>query len=532
VKITDIFTLLGGLALFLYGMHIMGEGLELVAGTKLQRILEKLTTNRFLGVLVGLFTTVIIQSSSATTVMVVGFVNAGLMNLTQAVGVIMGANIGTTITAQLIALDFTSIAPIIAFIGMLLVMFVSKKRVNYVGQVIIGLGILFIGMNTMSAAMKPLRTVPEFADLMTRFDNPFLAILVGLLVTSIIQSSSASIGILQALAGQGLIGISGAMYVVLGQNIGTCVTALLASISGNKNAKRAALTHVLFNVIGTVIFIIISFILPFASWLEALTPGDSVQQIANFHSIFNIATTILLFPFGAKLANIALKLIKGEDQLDKQIKLEYLSNVNFLDSSIAIANIESELGRMKNIVNNNLDLVMSDFTRPSEELIETVTYQEELIDFLNKEIAKGIIKTTALPLSKEAADAVNKHLVVISNLERIGDHAMNIIEHAQNCLERNLTFSKEGFEELNVIRETIQKMFTLANDRSLTTADRQNKVYVLEEQVDDLTKQSRENHMKRMSNGECDIESGIIFDEMLTDLERVADHLMNISEIV
>lgn len=530
MKITDLFALLGGLALFLYGMKIMGDGLELVAGSQLQKILEKLTSNRILGMLVGVAVTAIIQSSSATSVMVVGFVNAGLMNLTQAVGVIMGANVGTTVTSQLIALDIGTIAPVIAFIGVIMILFAKKKRVNYLGMVIIGLGMLFIGMGTMSDAMKPLREVQAFRDLMINFTNPFVGVLTGLIVTCVIQSSSASVGILQALASQGLIGIGGAMYVVFGQNIGTCITAMLASIGSNKNARRAALCHVLFNVFGSVLFIIISFVLPLDYWMELLAPGNTVKQIANLHTIFNIVTTVLLLPFGSILVKIALNLIKGEDKVENQIKLEFIDKAKTLDTSVALISMDAELHRMETVTRDNFLLATSDFNTPTAEAIARINYQEDLIDFLNKEIKKYIIKTNELNLSKESARAVNRLLVITSNFERIGDHALNIAEHAQHCTERKLTFTPAGLKELNDIRNAIQEMFTLSNNKSLSPTERREKVYFLEAQVDRYTEEYRKNHIERVTTGECDIEAGMLFDEILTDLERIADHLMNVAE--
>lgn len=530
MKITDFVGMLGGLALFLYGMKVMGDGLELVAGSQMQKILEKLTTNRFLGMIVGLIVTAIIQSSSATTVMVVGFVNAGLMNLSQAIGVIMGANIGTTVTSQLIALDIKEIAPVIAFVGLVLILFSKKQKTNYIGQVLIGLGILFIGMGTMSGAMKPLRDVPEFRQLMTNFSNPLYGVLTGTLVTCVLQSSSASVGILQAMAAQGLIGIGGAMYVVFGQNIGTCITAMIASIGSNKNAKRAAISHILFNIIGTVIFILVSFALPLASWMEKFSPNNTVQQIANLHTIFNISTTLLLLPFGGLIGKLALKIIKGEDKFNDLKRLEFIDNCNFMDSSVAIISLEAEINRMKTITNENLILAMSDFSHPDQTVIAKVNYQEDIIDFLNKEIKKGIIKTNALTLSKQAAKTLNRLLVLTSNLERIGDHALNVAEHAWQCTEHNLTFSNIGLEELSTMRETILEMFNIVNSKSFTPAEKKEKVYILEAKVDKYTDQFRKKHIERMTNGECNIESGILYDEMLTDLERIADHLMNIAE--
>lgn len=508
----------------------MGDGLELVAGTQLQKILEKLTTNRLLGMLVGIGVTAVIQSSSATTVMVVGFVNAGLMNLSQAVGVIMGANIGTTVTGQLIALDISTIAPIIAFAGVLMILFSKKKKLNYLGMVIIGLGILFIGMSTMSGAMKPLRDVPEFRTLMTKFDNPLLGVLVGVVVTCIIQSSSASVGILQAMAAQGLIGIGGAMYVVFGQNIGTCITALLASIGSNKNARRTALCHVLFNVVGTVIFITASFILPLDQWMINLAPGNTVQQIANLHTTFNIVTTLLLLPFGSYLVKAALFLIKGEDKADSQMQLKYLEDMKNMDTAVALVSLEAEMSRLDDTTRENFILATNDLNTPNEEVIAKVNYQEDVIDFINRGIKKFIIRTNELNLSLDAANSVNRFLTLTSNFERIGDHSLNIAEHAQQCAINKLSFSKEGIDELNLIRDAIIEMFHLANNKSLSKNEKKEKVFILESQVDKYTEQFRQSHIKRVNEGKCNIESGILFDEILTDLERIADHLMNIAE--
>lgn len=529
MKITDLFALLGGLALFLYGMKLMGDGLELVAGTKLQAILEKLTTNKFLGMLVGVVVTAVIQSSSATTVMVVGFVNAGLMNLSQAIGVIMGANIGTTITGQLIALDIGAIAPVIAFIGLILILFSKKQNVNYLGQVIIGLGMLFIGMTAMSDAMSPLRDVPAFRDLMANFSNPLFGVLIGLVFTCIIQSSSASLGILQAMAGQGLIGIGGAMYVIFGQNIGTCITAFIASIGSNKNGKRAALSHILFNTFGAIFFIIISFLLPFEEWMIALAPNSTVNQIANLHTIFNVVTTLLLLPMSSLLAKLAMKLVPGEDKIDDSKKLEFLANCNYLDLSVTMINLEAEVNRMLRFTRENLDLALSDFNKPDKDTIIKVNSGEETINFLNHEIKKGIVKVNALTMSKDSAKVVHRLLTTTSNLERIADHAQNIAEHTSKCLENKLTFSESGLEELNTIKDTINEMFSIVADKTCSPRERREKVYFLEAQVDRYTDQYKKQHVDRMTNGDCKIEAGILYDEILTDLERIADHLMNIA---
>ena len=324
MDITNIFSLLGGLALFLYGMNIMSEGLEVAAGNKMKAILEKLTSNRFLGVAVGALITALIQSSSATTVMVVGFVNSGLMKLENAIWVIMGANIGTTITGQLVALDVGEIAPLVAFIGVALISFVKIKRLDAIGLICAGLGILFMGMEMMSGAMVPLREVPEFVNLMTQFSNPVLGIAFGAIFTAVIQSSSASVGILQALAISGAIQLDSAIYVLFGQNIGTCITSVLASIGTDTNAKRATCLHLMFNVIGTVIFVILSFIFPFADIMKTIAPTNVAAQIANTHTVFNIATTVLLIPFGQYMVKLSKIILKDKPNEMEDLQLKFL----------------------------------------------------------------------------------------------------------------------------------------------------------------------------------------------------------------
>ena len=324
MELSNIFSMLGGLALFLYGMNMMSNGLELAAGNKMKSILEKLTSNRILGVLVGALVTAVIQSSSATTVMVVGFVNSGLMSLTSAVWVIMGANIGTTITGQLIAINITALAPLFAFIGVAMIVFFKSKKLDAIGTVIGGLGILFIGMETMSKAMVPLRTMPEFVGLISKFQNPLIGIIVGALFTALIQSSSASVGILQALAKSGVMTLSSSIYVLFGQNIGTCITSVLASIGTSKNAKRTTIIHLSFNIIGTVIFVTISLLFPFAHLIESITPNNVAAQIANVHTIFNITTTLLLLPIGTKLVDLATKILPEDKEESEHMSLKYL----------------------------------------------------------------------------------------------------------------------------------------------------------------------------------------------------------------
>ena len=355
MQLSDLLSLLGGLSLFLYGMHMMSSGLEMAAGDRMKTILEKLTSNRFLGVLVGALITAVIQSSSATTVMVVGFVNSGLMNLTQAVWIIMGANIGTTITGQLIALDIGATAPFVAFIGVAMVVFMHNPKMNYIGSILGGFGVLFLGMDMMSAAMVPLRDMPAFVNLMTSFTNPLLGIAAGAIFTALIQSSSASIGILQTLASSGLIGLDGAVYVLFGQNIGTCITSLLASIGTSRNAKQATFVHFSFNMIGTVLFTILCMVTPLVGIMQSITPDSVASQIANMHTLFNVVTTIVLLPFGTKLVDLAQKVLPVKQDEDLLIKkLQYIQPVyedkNIGTSMIYLQQTVNEIGRMAHLV--------------------------------------------------------------------------------------------------------------------------------------------------------------------------------------
>lgn len=532
LKITDIFLLVSGLALFLYGMNVMEQGLELAAGERLKTILEKLTSNRLLAVLVGLLVTAVIQSSSATTVMAVGFVNSGLMTLSQAVGIIMGANIGTTVTGQLIALNVTEIAPLFTAVGLFMMMMPKKKKVTYYGNVIAGLGILFMGLNIMSTAMVPLRELPWFQHLMVSFSNPVLGILAGALITAVIQSSSASIGILQALASQGLIGIGGAVYIIFGQNIGTCVTSLLASMRGNRSAKRTALCHILFNIIGTVIFVVAIQFIPFTDWVVQISGANTVKQIANVHTIFNIVTTILLFPFGNQLARLATRLIPQSAEPEGENQLMYLKTAHgFLDSSRILTNIESEIGRMGKLAEENLTTALELLRNYSEEKYEQLEKNEETIDYLNKEITRYIVGLSVQELSAKDSSKVNHETTVISNLERIGDHAQNIADHARHCFQERLSFTPACMEEITNLQELLHKMSAFMDEDQEDKADNPlPQINEIEDQVDDFTEEYRLDHLARMKVGECSCDAGIIYDEILTDLERVADHLLNIAE--
>ena len=537
MKITDFFSLLGGLALFLYGMQMMSNGLEAAAGNKMKQILEKLTANRFLGVLVGAGITAVIQSSSATTVMVVGFVNSGMMTLKQAVWVIMGANIGTTITGQLIALDVGEIAPLIAFIGVALIVFIKKQKVHHYGMIVAGLGILFIGMELMSSSMMPLRESEAFASIMTNFSNPLLGILAGAVFTAIIQSSSASVGILQALATSGLIGLPSAVYVLFGQNIGTCITAVLASIGTNRNAKRTTIIHLMFNLIGTTIFTIVCMTTPLTSLVESFTPGRVAAQIANMHTLFNVVTTLILLPFGNYLAVLATKILpEKKEELGDVMHLEYIRPIETKrehqigNSAIATNGIRSELSRMMEMAKENVDASFRAVRSGNADLLPEVEEREEYIDYLNKEISKYISKVMVNETNPKDSQYISALFKVCGNLERIGDHAMNICEYTKMMEERKISFSPAVAGEITEMQKVSNEAMEVLEKLGEYPEESMKKIEALEQQMDDMTENYRKAQIERMQTGKCSDEACILYSEMLTDFERIGDHILNIGQ--
>lgn len=528
--------LLGGLALFLYGMQMMSTNLEAAAGNKMKQILERLTSNRFLGVLVGAVITALIQSSSATTVMVVGFVNSGLMTLNQAVWVIMGANIGTTITGQLIALDIGALAPLIAFIGVAILVFVKNKKLQHIAGIVAGIGVLFIGMDMMSSAMSPLRDEPQFVELMTRFSNPLLGILVGAGFTALIQSSSASVGILQALAMSGVIDLHSAVFVLFGQNIGTCITAVLASIGTTRNAKRATAIHLLFNIIGTAIFVVISLVTQFTDFMIRMAPGNPMAQIANVHTTFNLVTTILLLPFGTMLVKAVEKLLPDTQArvMDEDHWLEGLmaSKHHLGVSTIAISQLREEIRDMMSMAVKNVDSSFQAVEQgPGEDGIKEIEDREEEIDLANVRLSKKISRVLVLDQTPKDIETLNKMYSVLGNIERIGDHAMNLAEYAQTIKEKELTFSEYAQSEFTVMADSCSKGMELleqaaAGSRNFTLE----KVQEIEQKIDDITLKFRQNQIDRMREGHCSVEASILYSEMLTDYERIGDHMLNIAE--
>lgn len=537
MNITHIFSMLGGLALFLYGMHMMSNGLEVAAGNKMKTILEKLTSNRFLGVGVGALITALIQSSSATTVMAVGFVNSGLMRLENAVWIIMGANIGTTITGQLIALDITALAPVIAFVGVAMISFFKSKKLDAFGAILAGLGILFMGMDMMSSAMAPLRTMPEFVNIITKFENPFIGILVGALFTAIIQSSSASVGILQALALSGVITLPSAIYVLFGQNIGTCITSVLASIGTGRNAKRTTILHLAFNVIGTAIFVVVSMVTPFASFMASLTPTNVPAQIANVHTVFNVVTTILLLPFGEKLVQLTYKILPEKPDLEDSMRLKYLDFSIFTNdyhvgtSAIANTQLFNETQNMLTVAIDNVRKsfeLMFDF---KEDKYEKLQKNEEYINYLNKQIVDFTTAAISNELPLEGSQTIGLFLKVSSDLERIGDHAVNIAERARRLHEEDNQFSHEAMDEIGIMSSLcvniLDELKILNYDDFKVVVD---KVDVIEENIDKTNYEFGINQLKRLKNKTCTTENSVLYTKTLTDFERIGDHGLNIAQ--
>ena len=538
MKLASIIGLLGGLALFLYGMKMMSNGLEVTAGNKIKNILEKMTSNRFIGVLMGALVTAIIQSSSATTVMVVGFVNIGMMNLNQAIWIIMGANIGTTITGQLIALDIGTFAPLLAFVGVVVTLFVKKEKLKYPGEIIAGLGILFIGMSMMSQAMKPLAESERFVGMLTEFKNPIAGIAAGTVFTAVVQSSSASVGMLQALAGSGVIGLESAAFVLFGQNIGTCITALIASAGTTQNAKRTTIVHILFNVFGTIVFTILCISTPFTDMIIGWTPDNPELQIANLHTIFNVVTTILLLPFGTWLGKIATFTLRDKAVTEKEVGMKtlYLADIHHINSDkhrtfiVCFEGIKMELQRMIKLAGENVEAAFDIVRNRKKEKLSDVKQREEYVDFLNREITGYITDATAYETTATGNIVYNSLFSITVNIERISDHAMNIAEYSEIISEKKIHFSEQTILEVEEMKNTCSELFTLLTENSDNNNLWHHNIMSMEQKMDDMTVLFRENMYKRIREGKCTDEGCVVYTEILTDFERIGDHALNIAD--
>jgi phosphate:Na+ symporter len=526
-----IIGLIGGMGLFLYGMKIMGEGLENAAGDKLKTILEKVTSNPITAVLIGALVTAIIQASGATTVMVVGFVNAGLMNLYQAAGVIMGANIGTTVTALIVSFRFQAIAPLFVGVAVLIIYTAKGKKNREIGNIILGFGILFVGMGIMSDSMAPLRTSEEFKNVMLLISgNLMLGLLLGMVMTALIQSSSVVTGVLIALTSTGAIDMSIALPVIFGCNIGTCITALLSSIGTTKTARKAALIHLIFNVIGTIVFIPLRGIL--TSMVTQLNPVDVKKQIAFAHIIFNVSNTLLMLPFIKYLVALTNRIIPGEDEVEN-MGVKYIDDRLLETPVIAVGQMTKEVVRMANKAKENLEMSMRAFKDNDESLVQKVYENEKLINILDQEITKYLVKLSNTELSEEQVGIVTSTFHVVNDIERIGDHAENVADLTNEKIVNRLEFSQEALEELKSIYDcTIDALEVCIGSYENHDAGKAEQILVFEQKIDKLEEDFRKSHIKRLNNGQCSAFAGAIFLDIISNFERIGDHSVNIAESV
>ena len=529
-----ILTMAGGLGLFLFGMELMSDSIEKVAGARLRRILEIFTTNRFMGMIVGIIFTGIIQSSSACTVMVVSFVNSGLMNLYQAAGVILGANIGTTITSQLVSFNLSKIAPLILLVGVVVMMFTKKEKVRKVAEVVVGFGILFVGLSTMSQAMANMKNEPQVVNLLMSLKNPFLATLMGFALTAIIQSSSVTVSIVLLLANQDLLPLPITLYIILGCNIGACATAMLASMTGKKDAKRAALIHLLFNIIGTVIIYIALFVAgnQIVELIKSIS-ADNGRFVANAHTLIKIAQVIMLFPFTGWLVKMTYLIVPGEDQkvgYRESYQLKYIGDKVVFNPATAVVEVIKELERMASLAEENLNRAMNALITLDEEDIEEVYEVEKNINFLNHAITDYLVKINQTTLPIEDLNSLGALFHVVNDIERIGDHAENVADAARQRKEEGVSISKEAQKELGDMLEMVNKIIRYAVEMFAKSDEtHMQEIITLEDQVDEKERELQKKHVERLTKGECSPEAGMIFSDIVSGLERVADHATNIA---
>lgn len=530
--------IMAGVGLFLYGMQLMSDGLQKVAGGKMRTILEKLTTNPFMGLLLGVVFTGIIQSSNATTVLVVSFVNSGLMTLSQSVGVIMGANIGTTVTGQLVSFKLDAIAPLFIIVGVIMVMFIKKPMVKRVGEVLLGFGVLFFGMSTLSSSVDKLNEVQAVKNLFGSLTNPFLAVLIGFLATSVLQSASASVGILIVLASSGLMDLNICYYVIMGCNIGACGSAVLSSLSGTKDAKRAAMIHLSFNVIGLVIVMLLlgiwgDGIMSAIHSLTASTADAGIRagrDVANINTIIKVFQVLVLFPCSKLLIRLTYLLIPGEDEEVHGMELKYIGKHTIFNLTTALPQAVSEVERMGAMAIRNLDRSMDALLKKDEKLLEEVYKKEKIIDYLNTEISNYLVKVNQLSLPIQDRKQLGAMFHVVNDIERIGDHAENIADFAKTTMEANLKFSKKAQNELREMYEKVNELLTYAVQMFVSGDDSHSDVVLqLENEIDKMEKKLQKKHVNRLANNKCEPHAAMIFTDLLSNLERVADHGTNIA---
>ena len=531
MSFTNIISLLGGLGAFLFGMKYMGDGLEMAAGSKMKDLLEKLTRNRFLGFLLGVFVTVVIQSSSATTVMVMGFINAGIMALAQATGVIFGANIGTTITSILIALDVSGIAPFCIFVGAFLMLYSKKKQTKHIGQVILGFGLLFQGLHTMSGAMKPLKDVIWFQEFIMNAKSPLLGLLVGAALCAVIQSSSAAVGILQALAMQGLMPLYFASFLVCGINIGSAMPTILASMNARNNAKRASMIYLINNLVGAVIMTVVTLALPYTQFIEGLIP-DPMFQVSLVHIIFKVVSAAVLLPLTNQVVKLTYLMVPKQKHEDA-CRLEFI-DVNLVGSpSVTLLQIRNEVERMAGLVRTNLQLSMQALLSGKVADAKQIEDNEAVIDYLTDAISDFLVKLNVREMSDRDAQYVNRVFQTLSDLERIGDYAEQLLHLTERQEEKQVSYSAAAMQELTVINDNAIQLFekaVAAFYRQNISLDELKRMAKTQRNIRKLTSQSQLNHMERLRKGECGVEAGILFGEILNSLSRVGGHSINIAE--
>lgn len=530
----NIAMLLSGMGLLLYGIKILGEGLELAAGAKLKILLERMTRNRFFAVLVGFVITTLIQSSTATTVMVVGFVNTGIMNLTQAIGVIMGANIGTTTTSVLVSLDIGKYAPIAIGIGAFWSMLAKKNVHKHLGLAVTGFGMLFLGMTLMKNSMSPLAESEIFKNWIISAENNYaLAIIIGAVTAAVLHSSAASIGILQALASKGLIPLNFAVYVIYGQNIGTCITALISALGAKKNSKRTAVMHILFNVFGTVFFIAVSQFIPYTKWIEQLFPSNTMMQLSMVHIIFNVVSTVIMFPFAKLLVKLSCLIIPDKNEEgENDFSMQYVDSLMLKTPPFAVAQVAKEVHRMALLARNNFSIAAQDLLNNTTEHFDEIQHNEDVINYLNHNITPILVKINSLDLAYQDAKYIGRVFHVINDIERIGDHAQNLSEAAQSRVNEKIRFSSEAESELKCMYETVLDLVDTSIDSFTNqeiTYDEASKVNSLEESIDKMQETFEQLHIDRLNDRSCDTKAGMLFVNTITDFERVGDHATNIA---
>ena len=529
-----LLSMAGGLGLFLFGMHTMSEAIEKAAGAKLRSILEFFTTNRFTGMLVGVIFTAIIQSSSACTVMVVSFVNSGLMNLYQAAGVIFGANIGTTVTSQLVSFNLSEYAPIFLLIGAVCVMFCKNQKIVKIAEIVLGFGVLFTGLSSMSSAMSGLRDVPAVVNLLQSLESPFFAVIVGTVLTAIIQSSSVTVSIVLLMCNQGLLELPICLFIILGCNIGACASALLASLAGKKDAKRAAMIHFMFNVIGTIIvYIIFRLGMPWVIELLHRISGDNLGRcVANAHTLVKIFQVIILLPFSTGIVKLTYLIIPGEDKAvnyRENYQLKYIGDKVVFNPATAVVDVMKEVERMANLADENLNRAMNALITLDKEDIDEVYEVEKNINFLNKSITDYLVRINQTTLPIEDLKSLGAMFHVVNDIERIGDHAENVADAAKRRAESGIGFSKEAIKELGEMLDMVNTIVQYAIDTLHNDSDEHiEDIMRLEDAVDEKERELQQAHVDRLTRNECTPEAGMLYSDIVSGLERVADHATNI----